>query len=197
MNDRLGHGAGDRLLVVVGGRLTRALEPVDTVARLGGDEFVILMPGLESVADCERILGRVMESVSAPYTLDTERVVVTASIGYTTLPQDDADTLLRHADQAMYAAKQAGRNRFHQFDAAQERAVQLLRAQGDYLREALAQAQFTLYLQPKVDMRSGTVGGRRSALALATPRAGPGATGRILAAAGGHRSGDRLWRMGG
>ena len=161
VNDRLGHGAGDRLLVVVGGRLTRALQPVDTVARLGGDEFVILMPGLESVADCERILGRVMESVSAPYTLDTERVVVTASIGYTIFPQDDADadTLLRHADQAMYAAKQAGRNRFHQFDAAQERAVQLLRAQGHYLREALAQAQFTLYLQPKVDMRSGTVVG--------------------------------------
>jgi len=161
VNDRLGHGAGDRLLVVVGGRLTRALQPVDTVARLGGDEFVILMPGLDSVADCERILGRVMESVSAPYTLDTERVVVTASIGYTIFPQDDADadTLLRHADQAMYAAKQAGRNRFHQFDAAQERAVQLLRAQGHYLREALAQAQFTLYLQPKVDMRSGTVVG--------------------------------------
>ena len=68
---------------------------------------MILMPGLESVADCERILGRVMESVSAPYTLDTERVVVTASIGYTIFPQDDADadTLLRHADQAMYAAK--------------------------------------------------------------------------------------------
>ena len=161
VNDRLGHGAGDRLLVVVAGRLTRALQPLDTVARLGGDEFVILMPGLGSVSDCERMLGRVMESVSAPYTLDTERVVVTASIGYTIFPQDDADadTLLRHADQAMYAAKQAGRNRFHQFDAAQERAVQLLRAQGHYLREALAQAQFTLYLQPKVDMRSGTVVG--------------------------------------
>ena len=100
VNDRLGHGAGDRLLVVVGGRLTRALQPVDTVARLGGDEFVILMPGLDSVSDCDRILGRVMESISAPYTLDTERVVVTASIGYTIFPQDDADadTLLRHAD---------------------------------------------------------------------------------------------------
>ncbi|PJI97619.1 diguanylate cyclase/phosphodiesterase with PAS/PAC sensor(s) [Acidovorax sp. 69] len=161
VNDRLGHGAGDRLLVVVAGRLTRALRPLDCVARLGGDEFVILMPGLSSVSDCEHLLEKVMESVSAPYTLDTERVVVTASIGYTVFPQDDADadTLLRHADQAMYAAKQAGRNRFHQFDAAQERAVQLLRAQGRHLRDALADAQFTLYLQPKVDMRSGTVVG--------------------------------------
>ncbi len=161
VNDRLGHGAGDRLLVVVAGRLTRALRGLDCVARLGGDEFVILMPGLDSVRDCERLLERVMESVSSPYTLDAERVVVTASIGYTVFPQDDADadTLLRHADQAMYAAKQAGRNRFHQFDAAQERAMQLRRAQGRHLRDALADAQFTLYLQPKVDMRSGTVVG--------------------------------------
>ncbi|CAN7390606.1 EAL domain-containing protein [Acidovorax sp. LjRoot129] len=161
VNDRLGHGAGDRLLVVVAGRLTRALRPLDTVARLGGDEFVILMPELESVQACEHMLRQVMESVSAPYTLDTERVVVTASIGFTVFPQDaaDADALLRHADQAMYAAKQAGRNRFHQFDAAQDRALQLLREQGRHLRDALADAQFTLYLQPKVDMKSGAVVG--------------------------------------
>ena len=161
VNDRLGHGAGDRLLVVVAGRLTRALRTVDCVARLGGDEFVILMPELASAEECEDMLHQVMESVSAPYTLDTERVVVTASIGYTLFPQDDADadTLLRHADQAMYAAKQAGRNRFHQFDSAQERALQVLREQGLHLREALANAQFTLYLQPKVDMRSGAVVG--------------------------------------
>ncbi len=161
VNDRLGHGAGDRLLVVVAGRLTRALRGLDCVARLGGDEFVILMPGLGSVSDCERLLERVMESISSPYTLDAERVVVTASIGYTVFPQDDADAdaLLRHADQAMYAAKQAGRNRFNRFDADQERAVQLRRTQGRHLRDALADAQFTLYLQPKVDMRSGTVVG--------------------------------------
>lgn len=161
VNDRLGHDAGDRLLVVVAGRLTRALRPVDCVARLGGDEFVILMPGLASVSEGDRLLERVMESVSAPYTLDTERVVVTASIGYTMFPGDaaDADTLLRHADQAMYAAKEAGRNRFHQFDAAQEQATQRMRTEGRQIQDALADAQFTLYLQPKVDMRSGSVVG--------------------------------------
>ena len=161
VNDRLGHGAGDRLLVVVAGRLTRALRPIDCVARLGGDEFVILMPGLQSVRDGEDLLERVMESISAAYTIDTERVVVTASIGYTMFPNDaaDADTLLRHADQAMYAAKQAGRNRFHQFDAAQEQATERMRTQGRHVRDALADAQFTLYLQPKVDMRSGAVVG--------------------------------------
>ncbi|MDP3226767.1 MAG: EAL domain-containing protein [Acidovorax sp.] len=182
VNDRLGHGAGDRLLVVVAGRLTRALRPLDTVARLGGDEFVILMPQLESIDDCERMLHRVMESISAPYTLDTERVVVTASIGYTMFPLDDADadTLLRHADQAMYAAKQAGRNRFHQFDAAQERALQLLREQGRYIRDALADRQFMLYLQPKVDMKSGTVVGAEALARWQHPERGIVSPGEFL-----------------
>jgi diguanylate cyclase (GGDEF)-like protein/PAS domain S-box-containing protein len=161
VNDRLGHGAGDRLLVVVAGRLSRALRPQDCVARLGGDEFVILMPGLATHAEGERLLQHLMESISSPYTLDTERVAVTASIGYTVFPSDDADadTLLRHADQAMYAAKEAGRNRFHQFDAAQERAQREQREQGLRLRDALAQAQFVLFLQPKVIMQTGEVVG--------------------------------------
>ena len=182
VNDRLGHGAGDRLLVVVAGRLTRALRPLDTVARLGGDEFVILMPELDSIGDCEGMLHRVMESISAPYTLDTERVVVTASIGYTVFPLDDADAdaLLRHADQAMYAAKQAGRNRFHQFDAAQERALQTLREQGRYIRDALADRQFVLYLQPKVDMRSGTVVGAEALSRWQHPERGIVSPGEFL-----------------
>jgi diguanylate cyclase (GGDEF)-like protein/PAS domain S-box-containing protein len=161
VNDRLGHGAGDRLLVVVAGRLSRALRPQDCVARLGGDEFVILMPGLATHAEGERLLQHLMESISSPYTLDTERVAVTASIGYTVFPSDDADadTLLRHADQAMYAAKEAGRNRFHQFDAAQERAQREQREQGLRLPDALAQAQFVLFLQPNVIMQTGEVVG--------------------------------------
>lgn len=161
VNDRFGHEAGDRLLVVAAARLTRALRALDCVARLGGDEFVILLPDLADVADCERVLHMVMESIAAPYTLDTERVTVTASIGYTLYPQDDADadTLVRHADQAMYTAKQAGRNRFHQFDAAHERATKQAYEQLSHVRTALAQGQFTLFLQPKVDMRLGTVVG--------------------------------------
>ncbi len=185
VNDRLGHGAGDRLLVVVAGRLSRALRPQDCVARLGGDEFVILMPGLATHGDGERLLQRVMESISSPYTLDTERVAVTASIGYTVFPSDDADadTLLRHADQAMYAAKQAGRNRFHQFDAAQERAQREQREQGLRLREALAQAQFVLFLQPKVVMQTGQVVGAEALARWQHPERGllpPGAFLQLL-----------------
>ncbi|WP_240456972.1 EAL domain-containing protein [Acidovorax sp. 1608163] len=182
VNDRFGHGAGDRLLVAVAGRLTRALRPEDCVARLGGDEFVILLPHLASGCDCEARLTRVMDSVAAPYPLDAERVVVTASIGYTLFPSDDADadTLLRHADQAMYAAKQAGRNRFHLFDAAQDRAVQLLREQAKHLRNALNEAQFTLYLQPKVDMRSGSVVGAEALVRWLHPERGVLTPGEFL-----------------
>lgn len=161
VNDRLGHGAGDRLLVAVARRLTGVLRPNDSVARLGGDEFVILLPQLTSHTEGERLLQRVMESIGAPYAIDTDRVQVTASIGYTMFPSDDADadTLLRHADQAMYGAKQAGRNRFHQFDAAQEKAQQVQQQKGRHVRDALAQEQFLLFLQPKVDMRTGAVVG--------------------------------------
>ena len=182
VNDRLGHGAGDRLLVVVAGRLTRSLRPQDSVARLGGDEFVILMPDLTAVQDCERMLRGAMESISAPYTLDRERIVVTASIGYTLFPHDDADadTLLRHADQAMYGAKQAGRNRFFQFDARQERAMELQRQQNTRLRVALADGQFVLYLQPKVDMRSGEVMGAEALIRWQHPEHGIVSPGEFL-----------------
>ena len=161
VNDRLGHSAGDRLLVKVAQRLTRALRPTDCVARLGGDEFVLLMPGLSAVDDCQQLLGRVMRAVAAPCELGADCATVTASIGYTMFPQDDADadTLLRHADHAMYVAKQGGRNRFHQFDALHEKAVQHLQAQGQALRTALDRGQFRLYVQPKVDMYNGIVTG--------------------------------------
>jgi len=180
VNDRLGHGAGDQLLVTVASRLLGALRPADCVARLGGDEFVILLPGLASRAEGEALLHSLMQSIAAPYALGTERAIVTASIGYTLYPEDgaDADALLRHADQAMYAAKQAGRNRFHAFDTAHERALQTQREQSAQLADALSQGQFVLYLQPKVDMRRGVVVGAEALARWQHPERGllsPGA----------------------
>jgi diguanylate cyclase (GGDEF)-like protein/PAS domain S-box-containing protein len=182
VNDRLGHSAGDRLLVIVAGRLVRALRPMDCVARLGGDEFVILLPGLRSRADAEELLQRLMDNLSAPFTLGTEHAVVTASVGYTLYPEDgaDADTLLRHADHAMYGAKQAGRNRVQAFDAAQERARQACADQARQLRGALANGQFELYLQPKVDMRSGAVIGAEALARWRHPDRGLLAPGAFL-----------------
>ncbi len=182
VNDQHGHEAGDHLLIVAANRLTHALRATDCVARLGGDEFVILLPGLQSSADCENALRHVMESLAAPYSLGHERVTVTASIGYTLYPQDDADadTLLRHADQAMYHAKQAGRNRFFQFDAASERAAQQVLAHTARLHAALTQQQFVLYLQPKVDMRQGTVVGAEALVRWQHPEKGLLAPGAFL-----------------
>ncbi len=174
VNDRLGHAVGDLLLIQVAERLAGALQAGECVARLGGDEFVILLPDLASSAQCEQRLQVLMERVCAPYVLGTERVVVTASIGYTLHPDDsaDADALLRHADQAMYAAKQAGRNRFHAFDAAHERARQTLQAQRQELHQALGRGELVLYLQPKVDMRRGAVVGAEALARWKHPREG-------------------------
>ncbi|GAD21286.1 EAL domain-containing protein [Acidovorax sp. MR-S7] len=188
VNDRLGHAAGDRLLVIVAERLKRSLRSCDCVARLGGDEFVILLPGLASPAECEQHLRMVMDGVSAPYTLDAERVLITASIGYTVYPEDgaDTDTLLRHADQAMYAAKQAGRNRFHAFDAVQERALQAQREQSAQLAAALERGELRLYLQPKVDMRRGTVVGAEALARWHHPERGVLAPAQFLHLIEGH-----------
>lgn len=159
VNDRMGHDAGDRLLVLVAKRLQHALRAHDCVARFGGDEFVLLLNELHSRAQCESLLSRIMESIGRPYSLDGEPVQITASMGYTLYPEDDADedTLVRHADQAMYQAKQAGRNRFQAFDAALERNKREQRLKSLRVREGLEGGEFALYLQPKVDMRQKRV----------------------------------------
>jgi EAL domain-containing protein (putative c-di-GMP-specific phosphodiesterase class I) len=128
------------------------------------------------------VLNLVMQSIASPYQIGSDRVTVTASIGYTLYPQDDADadTLLRHADQAMYAAKQGGRNRFHEFDATQERQSRELREQITQLREALAKGQFELFLQPKVDMRLGTVVGAEALARWRHPEQGVLAPGSFM-----------------
>lgn len=119
VNDRYGHGTGDRLLVIIADRLLHCLREGDTVARLGGDEFVLLFGGLEHPEEYRTTLERVLQSIAKPVSLDGHTLSISASIGVTLFPQDEAepDTLLRHADQAMYRAKQEGRNRFQLFAA--------------------------------------------------------------------------------
>jgi diguanylate cyclase (GGDEF)-like protein/PAS domain S-box-containing protein len=123
INDLLGHAAGDQLLVAVAERLHRCVRGGDTVARLGGDEFVVLFGGLGSVEECENAVARLLRALAAPHTFDDQPFEVTASIGVTLYPSDssDPDTLLRHADQAMYRAKQMGRNRHLLFGTEHDR----------------------------------------------------------------------------
>lgn len=155
INDRWGHDAGDRLLTLVAKRLQHAMRTNDCVARFGGDEFVLLINRLHSRAECEASLQRIMASIARPYSLDGEHVQVTASIGYTLHPEDnsDADTLIRHADQAMYQAKENGRNRMQAFDCSVKRRQHEQQAQNQRIQEGLERGEFTLYVQPKVDMQ--------------------------------------------
>jgi diguanylate cyclase (GGDEF)-like protein/PAS domain S-box-containing protein len=120
INDTLGHAAGDRVLVEMAKRLAGCLRGGDTVARLGGDEFVLLLLGLMQTDECEFALQRILEATSYPVEAAAGQLVaLSASIGVTLYPHDlaDADTLLRHADRAMYQAKQQGKNRYEFFDA--------------------------------------------------------------------------------
>lgn len=114
INDRFGHGVGDSLLIEITQRLLGVTATGDTVSRLGGDEFVLLLTQIDSAGDCEQIASRILTRISQPATIAGNRLQVSGSIGITLYPVDDADadTLLRHADQAMYLAKADGRNRF-------------------------------------------------------------------------------------
>lgn len=159
INNRLVHTAGDRLLVLVAKRLQHAMRSNDCAARFGGDEFVLLLNPLNSRAESEAMLQRIMHSISRPYALDGEQVLVTASIGYALSPDDssDADTLIRHADQAMYQAKQSGRNRIEAFDANEDRSQRENHIKGQRILQGLYHHEFVLHVQPKVDMQSGQV----------------------------------------
>ncbi|MDO8931489.1 MAG: EAL domain-containing protein [Rhodocyclaceae bacterium] len=160
INDAFGHEAGDRLLVEIAQRLREGLRGGDTVARLGGDEFVLLL-GIERREECDTALRRVLDAIAQPLSIAGSPVTISASIGVTLFPLDDADpdTLLRHADQAMYGAKQEGRNRYQLFDPQRDRAVRAHRAAQDRIAAALAAGEFVLHYQPKVNMREGSVVG--------------------------------------
>jgi diguanylate cyclase (GGDEF)-like protein/PAS domain S-box-containing protein len=160
VNDQLGHEFGDQLLVEVASRLLSMVRVGDTVARIGGDEFVLLLSELASLEECEQILARLLGVIAAPYhNGDTWQLEISASIGVTLFPQDaaDADTLLRQADQAMYTAKQTGRNRYHFFDLPLELRMASTRETLGRIRQGLANGEFCLYFQPQVDFGSKAV----------------------------------------
>jgi diguanylate cyclase (GGDEF)-like protein len=161
VNDRYGHNVGDELLVEVAKRMREALREGDTLARIGGDEFIAVMVDLENIEDSEPALKRLLKAASDPVYLGDAVMQVSTSIGVSLYPQDhvDADLLIRHADQAMYVAKQAGKNRYHFFDTAQDNANKTQWKSIDDIRSALDRREFLLHYQPKVNMHTSEVMG--------------------------------------
>ena len=151
-----------------------ALRENDTLSRIGGDEFVAVLADLARVEDCEPILERLLLAASEPVMLGNLVVSVSASIGVTLYPQDniDADQLMRHADQAMYVAKQSGKNRYHLFDTVQDDAIKVQRESLEAIRCALDEHQFLLFYQPKVNMKTGTVVGVEALIRWQHPKRG-------------------------
>jgi len=161
INDGLGHGAGDTLLVELSRRLEKLLRSGDTLARLGGDEFLILLPAIEGIGDAGHICTRMLEALSEPFSLGDVEHFVTGSIGVTIAPDDgcEAGKLIKNADLAMYRAKTMGRNNYQFFTREMDLAAHRRISLESKLRRALDAGEFELFYQPLVNMVTGEIFG--------------------------------------
>jgi diguanylate cyclase (GGDEF)-like protein/PAS domain S-box-containing protein len=161
VNETLGHAAGDRMLLAVAERLCGAVRDGDTVARLGGDEFAILLPEIAKASDTSLVVGKIFAALKAPFVIDSHELFVSASIGISVAPDDgdESGTLLKHADAAMYRAKDQGRNTFQLYSPAMNVSHLERLSLESSLRHALDRNEFIVYFQPQVELRSGLVVG--------------------------------------
>jgi diguanylate cyclase (GGDEF)-like protein/PAS domain S-box-containing protein len=159
VNDTLGHGMGDKLLLLAARRLQQCVRGADTVVRLGGDEFIVIVDELSVPTDIERVVQSILHELAEPFELGGEQVFISASAGVTFYPEDgtEPDVLLKNADQAMYAAKSQGRNRYSYFTQSMQEAAQARKRLVSDLRTALAERQFCLHYQPVVDLATGAI----------------------------------------
>jgi diguanylate cyclase (GGDEF)-like protein/PAS domain S-box-containing protein len=174
INDTLGHDMGDMVLVEAASRLSKSVREVDTVSRLGGDEFTIILGLIDDPLSVQRVCQQILETLAAAFHLGSEKVYLTASIGVTFYPGDSRDTevLQRNADQAMYAAKGLGRNRYHFFTPELQQRADRKREIIDDLRAAMHQSQLEIHYQPVINMLDGSVNRAEALLRWPHPESG-------------------------
>ena len=159
INDTLGHDMGDILLKEAAQRLSSCVREADTVARMGGDEFTVILGELDDLGGVDRIAQNILGKLADPFQLMNEVAYISASIGITLCPADatEVDALLKNADQAMYAAKHHGRNRFSYFTSSMQDAAQNRMRLASDLRSALDDNQFRVFYQPIVELATGAI----------------------------------------
>ena len=186
INDTFGHSLGDLLLKGVAERLRFCLRRSDCVSRLvlgdmevsvgrfGGDEFTILIPDIPNVQSVAKIAKRVLESISEQFELDKQEIIVTSSIGISIYPHDGttAESLLKHADVAMYAAKDKGRNGYHFYNESMNKKTFDKLTMENHLRKAIKRDEFTIYYQPKVEIETQKLVGAEALLRWNHPTKG-------------------------
>jgi diguanylate cyclase (GGDEF)-like protein/PAS domain S-box-containing protein len=188
VNDQHGHNIGDEVLIGLAQRMKAALREGDTLSRIGGDEFVAVLTALDHPRDCELVLTRLLEAAAQTMVINGADIQVSASLGVTLFPQDagEPDLLMRHADHAMYQAKQAGKNRYHYFDVKDDTDVKTHRETIHQIQSALERGEFVLHYQPKVNLKSGAVMGMEALIRWQHPVRGLLAPGEFLPAIEGH-----------
>ena len=162
VNDTLGHTMGDMLLKGVADRLGQILRETDTISRIGGDEFVVLLPMISSADDARKVAIKMLDALQEKWKLGDKELYTTTSIGVALCPDhaDDADTLIKYADTAMYRSKEEGRNRYQMYDSSMGDKIARALLLENEMRLALQEMeQFELYYQPKISLRNGAVVG--------------------------------------
>ena len=174
VNDTLGHGMGDIMLMETARRIGECVRETDIVARLGGDEFTVVLAELSDASSIERVAENILQQLAEPFRLGNEVAYVSASIGITLYPVDaiGVEDLLKNADQAMYMAKSKGRNRFSYFTPSMQQAAQTRLKLINELRVALTNNQFLVYYQPIVDMTTGHINKAEALIRWQHPRLG-------------------------
>ncbi|KAF1852513.1 hypothetical protein Lal_00037247 [Lupinus albus] len=174
VNDSLGHAAGDQLLQEVALRLKAALRPGDSVVRFGGDEFMVLLENLAPGGNLLPIIGRILERIEVPLKLQETVLSIGASLGVSRFPRDgaDAESLIRSADMAMYAAKEEGRGTYRLYDQAIYEAIESAAEKERELQKAIVEDQFVMYYQPRTDTTSGLLVGMEALIRWLHPERG-------------------------